>query len=85
MQNLTFTTLWANSADDELIIFLFFLPENWLWYFMQIGDNLHVISRPIFCEKKKKKKKKKKNKIKKKIRKYFRMSSAEIFTRHAYR
>ena len=24
----TFTTLWVNSADDELIIFLLFFPEN---------------------------------------------------------
>ena len=32
---LTFTTLWANSADDKLIFFLLFL-ENRIWNFMQI-------------------------------------------------
>ena len=28
----TFTTLWANSADDKMTFFW----ENWIWYFMQI-------------------------------------------------
>ena len=40
---LTFTTLWAFSADDKLMIFFLFFPENWIWHFMQIvslGDNL---------------------------------------------
>ena len=32
---LVFTTLWANSADNKLIFFLFF-PENRIWHFMQI-------------------------------------------------
>ena len=34
--------LWANSAEDKLMKFLFFL-ENTMWHFMQIvslGDNL---------------------------------------------
>ena len=26
----TFATLWANSADDKLIIFFSFFPEKWL-------------------------------------------------------
>ena len=51
---LTFITLWANSADDKLMKVFLFLPENMLWHFMQIvslGDNLHVMSEPIFWEK----------------------------------
>ena len=28
---LTFTTLWADSADDKMMIFF---PENGLWHFM---------------------------------------------------
>ena len=35
---LTFTTPWANSADDKLIFFLFF-AENRIWHFMQIVSN----------------------------------------------
>ena len=48
--NLTFTTLWPNSADDKFIIFppenkfshfmqtasYLFSPENRIWHFMQI-------------------------------------------------
>ena len=52
---LTFTTLWAFSADRKLIFFLFF-PENRIWHFMQIvssGDNLHAMSNPVFWENKK--------------------------------
>ena len=38
----SFTSLWANSADDKLMIFLFFFfLENRIRHFMQIGDNLH--------------------------------------------
>ena len=32
---LTFTTFWANLADDKFIFFLFF-PENRIWHFMQM-------------------------------------------------
>ena len=34
--SLSFTTLWANSADDKLAIFFFFifLPEKKVCYFM---------------------------------------------------
>ena len=46
---LIFSRLWAVSADDKLYIFFLFLPENWLWYFMQ-GDNLHEILNPVFWE-----------------------------------
>ena len=55
-QYLAFTTLWANSADDKLIIILLFSPQNRLWHFMQIislGDNLHEMSKSIFWKKKK--------------------------------
>ena len=47
----TFTTLWANSADDKVMIFF---PENRHGHFMQIvsyGDNLHEMSKLIFWEK----------------------------------
>ena len=52
--------------------FYLFFPENSLWHFKQIvsyGDNLHEISMPIFFQKNKKN--------------YFKMASAEIFTRNA--
>ena len=47
---LTFTTLWADSADDKLMIFFLIFPENRIWHFIQIfsyGDNLHEVSNPI--------------------------------------
>ena len=53
-KHLTFTTLWAFSADDRLMIFFLFFPENRIWHFMQIvslGDNLHEMSYPVFWEK----------------------------------
>ena len=49
-KHLAFTTLWANSADDKLIFFLFFL-ENRIRHFMHIvsdGDSLHEMSNPAF-------------------------------------
>ena len=33
---LTFTTLLANSADNKLVIFFLFFPENRFWYFIKI-------------------------------------------------
>ena len=51
---LTFTTLWAFSADDKMMLFFLFFPENRIWHFMQIvslGDNLHGMSNPVFWEK----------------------------------
>ena len=74
--SLTFTTLWANSADDKLMIVFLFFPENRVWHFehiVSIGDNLHELSKPSFCEKKKRKEK------------YFNMSSDENFTQGAKR
>ena len=44
---LTFTTLWANSANDKLTIFFLPFPEKKICHFMQIvsiGDNLHEMS-----------------------------------------
>ena len=49
-----FTTLWAYSADNKLVIFFLFFPENRIWHFMQIvstEDNLHEMSYPVFWEK----------------------------------
>ena len=72
MEYLTFTTLWANSADDKLVIFFFISPENRIWHFMQIvsaGDYLHEMSNPVSW---------------KKYEKYF-LSSAENVTQSATR
>ena len=33
-KRLTFTTLWANSAYDKLMVFFYFLPENRIWHFI---------------------------------------------------
>ena len=34
----SFTTLWANSADNEMVIFsYFFFPENKIWHIMQLS------------------------------------------------
>ena len=41
---LTLTALWADSADDKVMIFVLHFPEKSILYFMQIvcwGDNLH--------------------------------------------
>ena len=68
---LTITTLLANSADNKLVIFFLFFPENRIWHFMQIVsivDNLHEISNHDFKEI---------------IRKIFQSSSAENFTHNA--
>ena len=53
---LTLSRIWANSADDKLMIFFLFFPENTISLFMQIvspGDNLHDMSN-LFSEKNKK-------------------------------
>ena len=52
-----FTSLWANSADDKLIIFFLVSPENNFFHSMQIasfGDNLHGMPESVFWENKKK-------------------------------
>ena len=33
---LTFTTLWTNSAGSKLMVFFSYFPESRLWHFMQI-------------------------------------------------
>ena len=33
---LTLTPLRANSADEKLMTFFLFFPENWILHFMQI-------------------------------------------------
>ena len=41
-----FTTFWANSANDKLVVFLFklFFQENKVWLFMQTPEtDLHEI------------------------------------------
>ena len=50
----TFTTLWANSADDKLMTFFSFFPENGICHFMHTvpsGDILYEMYVPIFWEK----------------------------------
>ena len=54
--HLNFFHSLANSADNTLMIFSYFFPENRIWHFMQIvtiGDNLHEMSNPVFWEIKK--------------------------------
>ena len=51
MNALTFTNLWANLADNKMVIFFLFFPENRIWQFMQIvynWDTLHEMSNPVF-------------------------------------
>ena len=46
--------LWANSADNKLMIFFFIFPENRIRHFMQIissGGNLQEMSNLVFWEK----------------------------------
>ena len=53
---LTFTTLWANSADNKIDIFSYFFTENKIGHFMQIisnGDILHEMSNHVSSENKK--------------------------------
>ena len=42
--NLTFSTLWANSADDKFMIFCLIFPKI-------LEINLHEMSKPVFLEK----------------------------------
>ena len=37
VNNLLFSTLWANSADDRLVIFPYFFSRKKYWHFKQIG------------------------------------------------
>ena len=47
---LTFTILWANSADDKLTIVFLFFPESRFRNFMQIVDSQEM-SKSVFWEK----------------------------------
>ena len=50
-KSLTFIILWANSADNRLVIFFLFCIENKIWHFIQIvsiGDNLHELFNLVF-------------------------------------
>ena len=53
---LTFATLWANSAEDKLMIFfLFFTRKQILTVHRKLsGDNLHEMSNPVSGKNKKK-------------------------------
>ena len=64
--SLTFTTLWANSADDKLAIFFSYFPENRICLFMQIvaktGFGISIVKSCL---------------LGKNVNKYFKMLSAE--------
>ena len=67
-----FTTLWANFADDKLMIYFLYFLENRLWHFMQIvsrGDNLLEMSKHVF---------------KWKLKTNVKMVSAEILTQQCW-
>ena len=52
--SITFTTLWAYSADDKLMMIFIFFLKNEIRHFMlifSIEDNLHKISKTVFWEK----------------------------------
>ena len=63
-------TLWANAADNTLMIFYFIFLFQKTGF--DIADSLHEMSKPVFLENKNKKK-------------HFRLSSAEKFTQSAKR
>ena len=55
---LAFTTLWAFSVDDKLMIFFLFFPEKQDLTFHagdnlheMSGDNLHEMAYPVFWDK----------------------------------
>ena len=59
---LTFTTLWAHSAEDKLVIFFsYFSHKTGFDISCKLspmdGDNLHEMSNPVFRKIKKKKSK----------------------------
>ena len=67
---LTFTILWANSADDKSMMFFLFFSENRVWHFIKLSqmETICMKCQNLFSGKNKKK--------------YFKMSS-EIFTQSA--
>ena len=73
--SLTFTTLWAHSADDKLVIFFFYFSQKTGFDIScklspMDGDNLHEMSNLVFWKNKEKK---------------IKMLSAENFTHSAKR
>ena len=57
MLTLTFTTRWANSGDNKLMMFFLFFPESGILHFMEIvsiGGRFHEMSNPFFSGKNKK-------------------------------
>ena len=70
--DLTLTTLWANSADDKLMIFFLFPQKTGfdISQIVSIGDNLYEMSKPVFWFKQEK---------------YFKKLSNEFFTQSAKR
>ena len=50
--SLTFSTLGKKFSRQYFKVFFLFFPENKLWHFMQIVDNLHEMSKPFFLGKK---------------------------------
>ena len=68
--SLTFTTLWANSADDKWMFFFLTFPRKQSLTF-QLYETISRKCQTLFSKKNKKK--------------YFKMSSAEILTQSAKR
>ena len=40
-------TLWANTADDQLMVFFLCFPKNRIRLLMQTVSNLHELSNPV--------------------------------------
>ena len=40
---LTFTALWANSADGRMVIFFLFFPENRIYHFMRQNGDIFLV------------------------------------------
>ena len=56
---ITLCMLWANLADDKLMLYIEFIIKIRTWHFMQIvflGDNLHEVSNSFFFYRKIRKK-----------------------------
>ena len=54
LEQLTFTSLCANLADNKLMIFFLFFQVSRIWHFMQIvsiGDSLHEMLNLVPWEK----------------------------------
>ena len=47
--SLTFATVWANSADNKLMIFFLIFPENCIWHFMQIDISCKLTQVETVC------------------------------------